>query len=204
MRVVDLSTLHALLLRLSLANFLQVLLQFRDLIGQLLDNPPRVMRPLRQLLLNLTMDVQILLQVAYLLDELLVFEDQFLTLFGLELQLTGELMVLKDCQPRRGVELLLLQGQQIRTHIFDLGQHLIPEPINRLNFLPLLIGHLLDSFFFLRLDCPLERAVLMIHLLSLTHVDVVLLQLLLKFSDLILCNSAIFLKLSVLHGLLVT
>lgn len=113
-------------------------------------------------------------------------------------------MILKHCQSRRGVELLLLQRQQIRTHILNLGQHLIPQSINRLHLLPLLISHLPDPLFLLRLHRPLKRAILMIHLLSLTHVDVVFLQLLLKFSDLILCNSSVFLKLSILHGLLVT
>lgn len=43
----------------------------------------------------------------------------------------------------------------------------------------------------------------MVHFLPLAHVDVVLLELLLKFRDFILCNSSVLLKLSILHGLLI-
>ena len=68
------------------------------------------MRSLGQLLLNLLVNFQILLKVADLLNQLLILKYEFLRLFGLEFQLTCELMVLQNCQFNCSIKLLFFKG----------------------------------------------------------------------------------------------
>lgn len=67
-----------------LSSLPQTVLQFRDLAGQLLDNPSGVVGPLRQLFFDFFMDLEVLLQMTHLFKKLLVLEDQFFGLFGLK------------------------------------------------------------------------------------------------------------------------
>jgi hypothetical protein len=81
--------------------------------------------------------------------ELVIFKNQFLRLFRLELQLACQLMILKNCQPRGCRQLLLLQREQVRAHVADFGQHFVFQLVRGLHLLSFFIGNLSnpDTFF---------------------------------------------------------
>lgn len=123
-------------------------LQFAHLLLQLFDDFLAKMRPLCQFLLHLFVNLYVPLQGFDLLLHLVVFEEQLLRLLALVLELRGELMVLQNRQPRRGLQLLVIEGKQIRLGLLDLEQHLLPQLLGGLD----LLSFLLSEFKLLLLD----------------------------------------------------
>lgn len=109
-------------------------------------------------------------------------------------------MILQDCQASGGVELFLLERKEVGAHIFDLGEHLIPEAVDGLYFLSFLVGEFPSLIFFLNLDCFLEVLILVANLVAFVHVDIVLLELGLKLDDFVLGDPAIVVEFPILGG----
>lgn len=95
--------------------------------------------------------------------------------------------------------MFLLEGEQVGTHVFDLGEHLVSEPVDGLDFLPLLVGQFPGLVFLLALDSGFETGVLVVHFVPFAHVQVVLLELGLELADLVLGDPAVVFELPVLH-----
>ena len=95
-----------------------------DLRFVTLDHFLEEMRPLRQLLLDLLVDVYIFLQCLDLLAEIVVLDKQTLRLLRLELKLLRQLSILHDGQPRRCLLLLIVHGAQVRLSLLDFDEHL--------------------------------------------------------------------------------
>lgn len=62
-----------------------------------------------QLILYLFVNLEVFLEIGCLLEQIIIFENEFFGLFRLELQLWGELMILQHGQARCGRQLLLFQ-----------------------------------------------------------------------------------------------
>ena len=108
---------------------------------ELLDNFLAEMRAFRQLLLDLFVSVNVPPNLLYLRPHLVVLVKQLLRLFGLVLQLSRQLMVLKDRQPCGRLLLLIIQSQQVGLRLFDFILHFLSELLSGLDLLPLFCDH---------------------------------------------------------------
>ena len=97
------------------------------------DNFLAEVAPLRQLLLHLLVDLDLALVGLNLLLHLVVLEDEDFCLFGLVLQLGGQLMVLKDGQVRRRLQLLVVHGEEVRLRLLDVEEHLLAKLLRLLD-----------------------------------------------------------------------
>jgi hypothetical protein len=70
---------------------------------------------------------------------LIVLVEQLLCLLGLVLELSGQLMVLEDGQTGGGLELLVIECQQVCFGLFDLVEHVFPQLLCCLDLLSLLL-----------------------------------------------------------------
>lgn len=75
--------------------------------------------PFGQLIFHFFVYVEFLRQFLKFGLHFLILEDEFFCLFGLILELAGELMVLENGQPSGGGELFFLQGEKVGPHIPD-------------------------------------------------------------------------------------
>ena len=71
------------------------------------------MGPLGKLSLDLFVDLHIPLQGLQLLQELLVFEEEFFGLLRLIFKFCGQLVVLQDCEPGLAIKLLLPEREEV-------------------------------------------------------------------------------------------
>lgn len=71
------------------------------------------------------MDLNITRKCLDLLLHLVVPEQKLLALLGLVLKLRGQLLVLKNGEPRRRLELLIVHSHQVCLGLLDLQEHLL-------------------------------------------------------------------------------
>ena len=95
------------------------------------------MRPLCQFFLYLFVYLYVSLQSFNLLLHFIVFKQKLLSLLALVLELSGQLVILKYCQPRRRLELLIVECQEIGLGFLYFEKHLFSQLLGRLDLLPL-------------------------------------------------------------------
>lgn len=71
------------------------------------------------------MDLHITRKCLDLLLHLVVPKQKLLALLGLVLKLRGQLLVLKNGEPRRRLELLIVHSHQVSLSLLDLQEHLL-------------------------------------------------------------------------------
>jgi hypothetical protein len=107
------------------------------------------MRSLSKFLLDLLMDFDVSLQSLNLCLHFVVLEEQLLSLLGLILELSSELVVLEDSEASGGLELLVVKSEQVSFGLLDLVKHVLPEFLCRLDLLPLLFIDFVDPLLLL-------------------------------------------------------
>jgi hypothetical protein len=107
------------------------------------------MRSLSKFLLDLLMDFDVSLQSLNLCLHFVVLEEQLLSLLGLILELSGELVVLEDSEASGGLELLVVKSEQVSFGLLDLVKHVLPQFLCRLDLLPLLFIDFVDPLLLL-------------------------------------------------------
>ena len=183
-------------------------LELFDLLLQSLDDLLAEVGPLGQLLLDLLMDLDIPLESVDLCLHLAVLVEQLLGLLRLVLELSGQLMVLQDGQPGGGLQLLVVQRQQVGLGFLDLVKHLLSELFGGLDLLPLFLVDLGVFHLDLLLKFPLETIHLFIDLLLLVSKllqvligGIEVIDLALKLLHLLLKLLFLRLNLSLIRGL---
>ena len=119
------------------------------MLFELLDDLLTEMRSLSELLLDLLMDFDVSLQSLYLCLHFVVLEEQLLSLLGLILELSGELVVLEDSEASGGLELFVVKSEQVSFGLLDLVKHVLPQFLCRLDLLPLLFIDFVDPLLLL-------------------------------------------------------
>jgi len=160
------------------------------------------MRSFGQLLLYFFVNFQIFLQIRYFFQKLLILKDQLFWLFGLELKLASQLMVLENSQSSSCIQLFFFERKQVRPHILYFGKHLVSKAIYCLHLFSLLICNFTNFVLFLLLHSFLKNCIFVTHLVTLTHVNVILFELKLQLRHFVLSDSSIIIKLSIFGGLL--
>ena len=87
------------------------MLELVHLLFELLDDLLTEMRSLSKFLLDLLMDFDVSLQSLNLCLHFVVLEEQLLSLLGLILELSGELVVLENSEASGGLELLVVKSE---------------------------------------------------------------------------------------------
>ena len=109
------------------------------------------MTSLGELLFHLFMNLDISFQGFNLSFHLVISVQKLLGLFRLVLQLRRQLMILQNGQPRRRLQLLIIQRQQICFGFFNFIKHFFSQLFSCLNlfsFLLLAFGESIFSFLF--------------------------------------------------------
>ena len=118
-------------------------LQVLDFIFKSLDNFLTEVAPLGQLLFHFLVDLDIPFKSINLSSHLVILLQEYLSLLGLVLQLSCELMILQDGQPGRCLQLLIVQSEEVCLRLFDFMQHFLSQGLGSLYLVSLKLIHLI-------------------------------------------------------------
>lgn len=99
--------------------------------------------------LNFFMNLNVSFKSFYLSLHFIVLKQQLFSLLRLILQLSGQLMILEDGQPSRGLQLFIVECQEVSFGLLNFVQHVLSELLCGLDLFALFLIHIVLVIFLL-------------------------------------------------------
>jgi len=127
-----------------------------EILLQPFDHLLTEVRPLGQLFLDFLVDLGLTLVRFNLLLHLVVLDDEELGLLGLVFEFGGQLVVLEDGEASRGLELFVVECEEVGLGLLDRLEHFLPQLLCFLDPVSFLLIYLFESAFLLIVEVLLQ------------------------------------------------